>query len=612
MKFPTMIPLMIPSAGFPSSGTRRASLRLLLCWLCLIGNAVVAAPPPVITVQPTNQTVLVGGNATFVVEATSGTTLSYQWYFQANAIPAATNNVYTRANAQLTHAGAYYAAVQNAGGTVNSSNAILTVVPLLVTTTNNSGAGSLRQAILDANADAGTNIITFDIPGAGVRTIVPAWVLSDITDAVIIDGTSQPGYSGTPLIELDGTSAGNNRAGLTLASGSSGSTIRGLALKRFGTDGIQVNRSSGNLIENNLIAFNGIGIEIINNASTGNSILGNSIFSNAGLGIDLGTSGVTANDSGDGDTGPNNLQNFPVLSAAYTYLSQVTILGTLNSTPSSYFRVEFFASTAADGTGYGEGERYLGFANLSTDGSGNTPINTSLTATVAAGEFVSATATRSNPGFTSFTHTSEFASNVAAISPADVVTSLSGPTSIAPFTNLTYTVTVSNQGPSAASSVVAFATVDFNFTFVSASPGGSYLAGVVTWPAVASLASGTATSFTVTVLSPSEGRLTNIVSSTSATADPDPSNNDGTAAAARAVTAVFPPTLLTGRLLPGGAFQMELKTLPDATCTVLASTNLVDWVTLVTTNSGRSGRVVFIDQDVPIYPQRFYRSAQAP
>ena len=163
-------------------------------------------------------------------------------------------------------------------------------------------------------------------------------------------------------------------------------------------------------------------------SAVNNAILGNSIYGNTELGIDLiGANGVNANDAGDGDTGANNLQNFPVLTAATTNGSQITITGTLNSTANTQFRIEFFASTAQDGTGYGEGQRYLGFANVTTDGSGNATISTTLTATVAAGEFISATATKSNAGFTVFTDTSEFALDItAAPLPGITVTPTSG------------------------------------------------------------------------------------------------------------------------------------------------------------------------------------------
>ena len=77
-----------------------------------------------------------------------------------------------------------------------------------VTGTNDSGPGSLRQAIYDANGSAGLDSIRFSIPGAPPHTIRPDSVLPIVTDAVVIDGWSQPGYSGTPCIELDGSNVG--------------------------------------------------------------------------------------------------------------------------------------------------------------------------------------------------------------------------------------------------------------------------------------------------------------------------------------------------------------------------------------------------------------------
>ena len=68
-----------------------------------------------------------------------------------------------------------------------------------VTNTNDSGAGSLRQAILDANAAPGVDTITFNIAGTGVRTIQPLTELPVITEAVNIDGYSQPGASANTL-----------------------------------------------------------------------------------------------------------------------------------------------------------------------------------------------------------------------------------------------------------------------------------------------------------------------------------------------------------------------------------------------------------------------------
>src|SRR5205823_12114985 len=115
-------------------------------------------------------------------------------------------------------------------------------------------------------------------------------------------------------------------------------------------------------------------------SSTGNAIRGNSIFSNGTtaqhLGIDLGTNGVTANDAGDGDTGANNLQNFPVLTSASMVGGNTTIQGTFNSTASTNnFTIEFFANAACDASGNGEGKRFLGSTTVNTNASGNATIN---------------------------------------------------------------------------------------------------------------------------------------------------------------------------------------------------------------------------------------------
>src|SRR6516165_12039482 len=84
----------------------------------------------------------------------------------------------------------------------------------MVTNTNDSGPGSLRQAIMDSNGNGGPNVIDFSI-NSGQQTIIPRTFLPAATTPVTIDGTSQPGYSGTPLIELDGASEAGGAGGLT-------------------------------------------------------------------------------------------------------------------------------------------------------------------------------------------------------------------------------------------------------------------------------------------------------------------------------------------------------------------------------------------------------------
>ncbi len=129
-------------------------------------------------------------------------------------------------------------------------------------------------------------------------------------------------------------------------------------------------------------------------AGTGNTVAGNSIHSNAGLGIDLAPAGVTPNDAGDGDTGPNGLQNHPVLSAAAGHGPQVTVSGTLASTPGGTFAIDFYASPDKDPDGYGEGAVYLGSVGAVTDGSGTGTFKATLPAgATLKGWAVAATAT---------------------------------------------------------------------------------------------------------------------------------------------------------------------------------------------------------------------------
>ncbi len=556
------------------------------------------------------------------------------------------------------------------GGDGNDVELEFAHVTYPVTTTLDSGPGSFRQAILDANAMPGLNKITFNIDGEGVHTIQPLSALPTITDPVIIDGTTQPGFGGSPIVELDGSLAGTAADGLKITAG--GSTVRGFAINRFGGDGIEmltgggnviqsnyvgtdvtgsldlgnagsgivVTRSSNNTIggstasagniisgngklgiwingggansiEGNLIGLdasgtvvlgndqagvriqgttsldnviggtvaaarnvvsgngtreielvfgssgtivqgnfigtdvtgavalgdltNGVfifdstdnviggttagarnivsgnrgginiagngnfvqgnfigtdssgavalgnrnwGIQLTGSASNnviggtatgagnvisgnvghgivftdvlagnlvqgnlvgtdatgavalGNTFLGinvasgtdqliegntiafnnddgvrigtsvvgtrvsrNSLFANKGLGIDLDPNGPTPNDPGDADTGANNLQNFPVLTSAASDSGNTTIDGTLNSTPSTTFAIELFSNTAADASGFGEGQTFLGATTVTTDTGGNRSFSVMFATAVPVGQFITATAT---------------------------------------------------------------------------------------------------------------------------------------------------------------------------------------------------------------------------
>src|SRR5207249_3160205 len=123
----------------------------------------------------------------------------------------------------------------------------------------------------------------------------------------------------------------------------------------------------------NTIAFNGgEGVRLTGSTTVNNAIRGNSIYSNAALGIDLNSAGVTLNDVGDPDTGPNNLQNFPVITGAQSDTATTTnIQGTLNSTGSMTYTLDFFSTAPCDLSVFGEGAAYLGSTNVTTSHKGN-------------------------------------------------------------------------------------------------------------------------------------------------------------------------------------------------------------------------------------------------
>jgi CSLREA domain-containing protein len=174
--------------------------------------------------------------------------------------------------------------------------------------------------------------------------------------------------------------------------------------------GVRVIGASNNTIggmtqtAGNTIAFNsglsgqsgGVSVFI----STDNVISSNSIFDNTGLGIDLSTPGfgVTPNDPGDGDSGANNLQNFPELTVVCTGGGMTHVEGTIDSLPgnSAYpITIEFFGNTSCDLSGFGEGRTFLG--SITVTGSG--PFMADLP---GIADHVTATATDANGNTSEF------------------------------------------------------------------------------------------------------------------------------------------------------------------------------------------------------------------
>ena len=196
-------------------------------------------------------------------------------------------------------------------------------------------------------------------------------------------GTSNNSLLGNTIgADLTGSNAlGNVVANVALLAGASGNFIGGT--------------STG---AGNIIAFSGTGpgVAVSDSGTTNNAIRGNSIFGNAGLGIDLNNDGLTVNDGGDVDAGPNGLQNFPVITNAYGLGTGTIITGRLNSTSNSSFFIDLYRSPTADPSSYGEGKTWFGTVSVTSDTSGNASFALTNSAANYAGQYITATATASS------------------------------------------------------------------------------------------------------------------------------------------------------------------------------------------------------------------------
>ena len=218
---------------------------------------------------------------------------------------------------------------------------------------------------------------------------------------IVVEGTG---------MKVQGNTVQDNDVGVQMQSGNTANTQSTLFFDRG-----DASASSGTIDSNTVSGNTDQGVRILGSSTTAD-VTKNSIVNNGALGIDLSANtttadGVTANDALDADTGPNQLQNFPVLTTALTGGGQTTVSGSLNSTANTAFRVEFFANAAADPSGNGEGQTYLGFVNVTTNASGNAVFTAAGLPSVTVGQFVAATATNTTAASP---YTSEFSANATA------------------------------------------------------------------------------------------------------------------------------------------------------------------------------------------------------
>ena len=315
----------------------------------------------------------------------------------------------------------------------------------IVDTPNNMIGGILPEArnIISGNRFYGVQIAGDDAHG---NLIQGNFIGTDVTGSIAL-GNSQKGVDITnaPNNTIGGTVAearniisGNGHFGVRIVGNdATGNQVQG---NYIGTDvnrtvplgntlhGVNIFDASGNTVggmangAGNTIAFNHADGVFVSSL-TGNGVLSNSILSNTGLGIDLSPNGVTANDEGDVDSGPNNLQNFPVITSALIEKGDLLIQYSVDSVvgSSAYpLMVQFFIADA-DGQ---EGKTYLGsdtYASSTAQSTKVANLGSPFALGLKAGDVIVATAT-------------DAAGNTSEFSLATTATTVTSVPALAPWT----------------------------------------------------------------------------------------------------------------------------------------------------------------------------------
>jgi len=185
-------------------------------------------------------------------------------------------------------------------------------------------------------------------------------------------------FIGDPVVPFTfNVIAGNTGAGVFVAdAGTTDNVIVGNVIGAAGVPNgtgviVTANAVRTQITANQIESNTGSGVAVFGSGTVHNPILDNLFDANGGLGIDLGGNGVTANDSGDADTGPNNLQNFPILSNVVIGNNSTSLSVSLNSVANQGYTITLYRSDRCDPSGYGEGHVKLGSVNVTTQPNGS-------------------------------------------------------------------------------------------------------------------------------------------------------------------------------------------------------------------------------------------------
>jgi parallel beta-helix repeat protein len=255
-------------------------------------------------------------------------------------------------------------ALGNTGTGIRFTTGFVTVQGNLVS--GNGGFGIRAEGATGAHTIVGNQVGT-DVNGAvsmpnfdsGIRVTAPDVLIAQ--NVVSGNGGAPGGGHGIEVetVNATGIEVADNRIGVTAGGAPLGNAGRGIFFNISAHDNF--------VGPGNVVAFNGDdGLAV--GSGVGNELTSNSVFDNGGLGIDLGVDGPTPNDAGDGDGGPNNFQNTPVLDGVFP---GPEITGALDSQANRGYRIEIFSNPSCDPSGFGEGKSLVAEVEVNTDGAGH-------------------------------------------------------------------------------------------------------------------------------------------------------------------------------------------------------------------------------------------------
>ncbi|HEV2329278.1 MAG TPA: M12 family metallopeptidase [Verrucomicrobiae bacterium] len=290
------------------------------------------------------------------------------------------------------------------------------------------GTAASARNVLSGNTTYGVYISD---PGTSSNIVLGNLIGTDVTGTKALPngGWGIGVWSGASGNMIGGTFAGagnvisgSTGAGYGIAIGGAnsnvvegnfiGTDISGKAAIPNGFAGVAVeNGAVGNLIgetnagAGNVIDYNYIGVAVYQSNTTNDAIRGNSIYANTWEGIDL--DGFPGNHVGF-EAGPDDWQNYPVITNAFGYAGSTIIQGNFNSLPNDAYYIDFYANLADGPSGYGEGQVFIGTAFVTTNGAGNALFAFTNNSANYSGQYISATATAATGD------SSQFAADVLA------------------------------------------------------------------------------------------------------------------------------------------------------------------------------------------------------